>query len=558
MFRSKRTEPAGGFSVRTRAAYLDRLPKETFDLVVVGGGITGAAIARDAVLRGLSVALLEKGDFAFGTSSRSSKMVHGGLRYLKDRHVRLVRESLHERGRLLRLAPHLVRPVPFLMPVYRGGRDGKLKIWLGITGYDILAGSLGIDRHRTLSREKILIDEPLLRREGLNGGFRFYDCLTNDARLTLATVRTAARKGAVAVNYVEAVALEREGERVTGVRFRDGLTSHEGSVQARVVVNATGPWSDRLRAMGGLKPVLRPSKGIHIVFPRSRLGLTTSTVIARGDRIVFAIPYGDCTYVGTTDTDYKGDPGDVVADADDVNYLVDAVNDQFDGVQVSPTDIISSWAGVRPLVADEGSPTPSDVSRDFIVEVGPEGMYSITGGKLTTCRSMAEALVNRVVKQEGQRFGWQAEPCSTRKVPLIGGDIDNFERYAEEMTAALAEKPGIPPAIAHRLLRAYGTEHSEVLAYAERDARLLHPLADGCPVLRAEALFAAEEEMALSLEDFMLRRTELMLFDSGHGLDAAEETAHLMGGVLGWDGRERRRQVERYKEAVARMTAFKA
>ncbi|MCJ7830990.1 MAG: glycerol-3-phosphate dehydrogenase, partial [Dehalococcoidia bacterium] len=537
MFRSKRTAPAGGFSVHTRAAYLDRLPKETFDLVVVGGGITGAAIARDAVLRGLSVALLEKGDFAVGTSSRSSKMVHGGLRYLKDLHIRLVRESLHERGRLLRLAPHLVRPVPFLMPVYQGGPYGRLKLRLGLIAYDVLAGSLGIGRHRTLSREKMLIDEPLLRREGLKGGFRFYDCLTNDARLTLATVRTAAKNGAVAVNYVEATALEREGERVAGVRFRDRINGREGAVRARVVVNATGPWSDQIRAMGGLKPVLRPSKGIHVVFPRSRLGLTTSTVIARGDRIVFAIPYGDCAYVGTTDTDYKGAPGDVVADADDVKYLVDAVNDQFDGVQVSPADIISSWAGVRPLVADEGSPTPSDVSRDFIIEVGPEGMYSITGGKLTTCRSMAEALVNRVLKQERGHFGWQAKPCSTRKQPLIGGDIDNFERYAEEMTAALAEKPGIPPAIAYRLLRAYGTEHVRVLAYAERDADLLHPLADGSPVLKAEALFAAEEEMALTLEDFMLRRTELMLFDRGHGLDASQETARLMGGVLGWDER---------------------
>jgi len=558
MFRSKRTAPAGGFSVHTRAAYLDRLPKETFDLVVVGGGITGAAIARDAVLRGLSVALLEKGDFAVGTSGRSSKMVHGGLRYLKGRHVRLVRESLHERGVLLRLAPHLVQPVPFLMPVYEGAPDGRLKLRLGLTAYDMLAGSLRLSRHKALSQKQILGDEPLLRREGLTGGFRFYDCLVNDARLTLATVRTAAKKGAVAVNYVEAVALEREGERVAGLRFRDRITGREGAVRARVVVNATGPWSDQLRAMGGLSPILRPTKGVHLVFHRSRLGLTTTTVIVHGDRTVFAIPCGDCTYVGTTDTDYTGDPGDVVADADDVKYLVDAVNDQFDGVQVSPADVISSWAGVRPLVADEGSPTPSDVSRDFIVEVGPEGMYSITGGKLTTCRSMAEALVNRVVKQEGRRFGWQAKPCSTRKQPLIGGDIDNFERYAEEMPAALAEKPGIPPTIARRLLRAYGTEHSEVLAYAERDADLLHPLADGCPVLRAEALFAAEEEMALTLEDFMLRRTELMLFDRGHGLDAAEETARLMGSVLGWDGGERKRQVEQYKAAVARMTAFTA
>jgi glycerol-3-phosphate dehydrogenase len=557
MFRSKRIASSGGFSAHTRSDYLYRFPKQTFDLVIVGGGITGAAIARDAVLRGLSVALLEKGDFAFGTSSRSSKMVHGGLRYLKGGHVRLVRETLHERGILLRLAPNLVQPVPFLMPVYEGSPDGKMKLRLGLTAYDMLAGSLGLSRHAALSKKKILSEEPLLRRQGLTGGFRFYDCLVNDARLTLATVRSMVKEGGVAVNYVEGIALGQEGGRVAGVRFRDCLSGEEGVVQARVVVNATGPWSDQLRAMGGLSPVLRPSKGIHIVFPRSRFGLTTTTVIVHGDRTVFAIPYGDCTYVGTTDTDFKGDPTDAIADVDDVKYLVDAVNEQFEG-EVSVRDVISTWAGVRPLVADEGSPTPSDVSRDFIIEVGPEGMYSIAGGKLTTCRAMAEALVDRVVEQEAGRFGWQVKPCRTRTVPLIGGDIDGFELYAKGAGAALVESWGIPPAIAYRLLKAYGTEHVRVLAYALRDAGMLRPLADGCPVLRAEALFAAEEEMALMLEDFMLRRTELMLFDEGHGLNAAEEAARLMGGVLGWDGRERRRQVERYKEAVARMTAFAA
>jgi glycerol-3-phosphate dehydrogenase len=558
MFRSKRIVPSGGFSAHIRSDYLDRIERETFDLVVVGGGITGAAIVRDAVLRGLAVALLERGDFAFGTSSRSSKMVHGGLRYLKGRHVRLVRESLHERGILLRLAPHLVQPVPFLMPVYQGAPDGRLKLKMGLTAYDMLAGNLGISRHTALSQKRILAEEPLLRREGLRGGFRFYDCLTNDARLTLATVRTAAKKGAIAVNYVEAVGLEREGERVVGVRFRDGVAGREGAVRARVVVNATGPWNDRLRAMGGLNAVLRPTKGVHVVFPRSRLGLTTTTVIVYQGRTVFAVPYGDCAYVGTTDTDYSGDPGDAVADAADVAYLVDAVNQQFEGVSVSAADVISSWAGVRPLVAEEGAPTASDVSRDYVIDVGPEGMYSIAGGKLTTCRSMAESLVDRVVEQEGERFGWQAKPCRTRTLPLIGGNIGGFERYAEGTVAALVEDWGISAAIAYRLLRAYGSEHVRVLAYARRDADLLRPLADGCPVLRAEALFAAEEEMALTLEDFMLRRTELMLFDERHGLDAADEAARLLGSILGWDGRERRRQVERYKEAVARMTDFTA
>ncbi|MGB6837332.1 MAG: glycerol-3-phosphate dehydrogenase [Dehalococcoidia bacterium] len=557
MFR--RASPSGNFSARTRAAYLDRFERETFDLAVVGGGITGAGIARDAAMRGLSVALVEKSDFAAGTSSSSSRMIHGGLRYLRHRQVRLVREALREREVLLKIAPHLAYPFPFLLPVYQGSRDSRLKLKVGLTGYDLLAGSRLLEHHVMLSREELLRTEPALRRKGLRGGFRYFDCLVSDARLTLATVLSAARQGAAAVSYVEAIDLERDDGRVTGIRFRDRLNGQTGVLRARLVVNAAGPWVDQLRAMGGAAPILRPTKGIHLVVPRSRLPLSSVVMMtARDGRMLFAVPQGDCTYVGTTDTDYRDDPDAVRTEASDVEYILDAANAAFEGANVEAADVISTWAGVRPLVAEEGAPAPSDVSRDYEVRMEPEGLVSIAGGKLTTYRAMAEDLVNRIVAREGKRFGWSPGPCRTGERPLVGGELEGFEQYCEATAQALEESWGLSPAVSQRLLRTYGTEHVRVLGYALRDRRLLRPLAPGCPVLRAEALHAAEEEMALTLEDFMARRTELMLFDGNRGLDAAGEAARLMGKVLGWGWRERREQVSRYGKAVARMTAFAA
>jgi len=557
MFSFRRKPPSVSTSEQNRNERIARLAKETFDLLIVGGGITGAAIARDAVLRGLSVALIEKGDFASGTSSRSSKLVHGGLRYLKGRHVRLVRESLRERGVLLKIAPHLVEPAPFFLPVYAGGRDGRLKLRLGLTAYDLLAGFGGdIGRHTVLSREQMLDAEPLLHPEGLQGGFRYFDCVVNDARLTLTTVRSATEDGALALNYVEATGVQRDGDRVSGITFRDKLGGKTGAASARVVVNATGPWADSLRELAGVKRMLRPTKGVHLVLSRSRLGLSTIVVIPRADRILFAVPCGDSVYVGTTDTFYDNDPGAVVVDAADATYVLDAVNALFPSVHAAAPDVVAGWAGVRPLVAAEGQPLPSDVSRDFEIDLGPEGFYSIAGGKLTTCRAMAEALMNRVIAQEGARFGWQTKPCRTAETPVFGGNIDGFDRYALSAASALAGGWGVPLEAARRLVKTYGTEHVRLLGVARRDATLFRPLAEGCPVLRVEAVYAAEQEMALTLQDFMERRTELMLFDPQHGLGGVEEAANLMGGVLGWDRRERQRQVSLYKDAVAGMTAF--
>ncbi len=555
MFR--KATPSGAFSYRTRASYLDRFQRETFDLVIIGGGITGAGIARDAAMRGLSVALLEKGDFAAGTSSRSSKMIHGGLRYLKHLQIRLVRESLREREVLLKIAPHLVHPFPYILPVYEGSPDSRLRLKVGLVAYDLLAGSRRVEHHTMLSADEVLRMEPTLRRDGLRGGFRYFDCLVDDARLTLATIRSAAGHGAAVVSYAEVTALEQDEERVPGVRFRARLDGGSGLVRGRVVVNATGPWVDELRAKGGGAPMLRPTKGIHLVLPRSSLPLSTVVAFAAlDDRMMFAVPFGDYTYVGTTDTDYTASPDEARADAADVDYLLGSVSATFQAAHLSPSDVISTWTGVRPLVSEEGA--PSDLPRDYEIQIEPPGLVSIAGGKLTTYRAMAEELLDRVLAQEGRRFGWSAAPCRTAHTPLTGGDLGGFERFAEATACALEESWHLPRPVAERLVRTYGTEYVRVLGYALPDRRLLRPLLPGGSVLTVEAIYAAAEEMALTLEDFMARRTDLMLFDHNHGLNAASEAARLMGTVLGWDRRQRRQQVQRYREAVAAMTAFAA
>jgi glycerol-3-phosphate dehydrogenase len=551
----RKATPTGAFSYRTRAGYLDRVQQQTFDLVIIGGGITGAGIARDAAMRGLSVALLEKGDFAAGTSGKSSKMIHGGLRYLKQLQIRLVRESLREREVLLKIAPHLVHPFPYILPVYEGGPNTRLQLKVGLVAYDLLAGSRRVEHHTMLSADEVLRMEPALRREGLRGGFRYFDCLVDDARLTLVTIRSAANHGAAVVSYAEVTDFERDEERVTGVRFRDHLDGRSGTIKGRVVVNATGPWTDELRAKSEAPPILRPTKGIHLTLPHSSLPLSSIVAFsAIDDRLMFAVPLGNCTYAGTTDTDYTASPDQAQANAADVQYLLDSLNATFQGLQTSPSDVISTWAGVRPLVAEEGA--PSDVSRDYDIKIEPPGLFSITGGKLTTYRSMAEELLDLVVQREGKRFGWSLPTCRTAEIPLPGGHLDRFDRFAEATASALEESWGLSRLAAERLVRTYGTDCVKVLGYALPDRRLLRPLLPDGSVLRVEAVYAAAEEMALTLEDFMARRTDLMLFDHNHGLSAASEVARLMARVLRWDRRQQRQQVQRYREAVAAMTAF--
>lgn len=528
-----------------RRLLLARLQQETFDLLVIGGGITGAGVARDAALRGLSVALLEKGDFGSGTSSRSSRMVHGGLRYLRHGQVRLVREALQERALLLRLAPHLVQPQPFLLPVHGGFVEGRATLKLGLTAYDAMGGKRAVPGHRWLSRDALLREAPGLQTEGLRGGFRYYDCITPDARLTLATVRGAQAAGALALNYVAATEIRRRPGH-TQVRFEDRLSTDGGVACARRVIVAAGPWTDEVRR--GEPAILRPTKGIHAVLTPGRLPVASVVVHqARDGRMLFAVPWNGATYVGTTDTDYRGDPDAVAADASDIHYLLTAANDAFPNAHLTPSDVMSTWAGVRPLVAEEGQGAPSDVSRDYEIVRGPEDVLAIAGGKLTTYRAMAEAVVDRAIREAGGT----PPPCRTAQTPLPGSTTGSWESYVVRAAAA-AERFGVSPETAGRLARRYGTEHVTVLARLASDPALSTPLPN-TEVLSAEVAHAVEEEAALTLEDVMRRRTDLMLFDPKHGQDAVPCVVSLMAERLGWTAAEAEQQARSYYQAVERM-----
>ncbi|HEY5640631.1 MAG TPA: glycerol-3-phosphate dehydrogenase/oxidase [Dehalococcoidia bacterium] len=538
-----------------RGDMLERLRRETFDIVVVGGGITGAWVARDAAMRGLSVALVERGDFASGTSSRSSRLVHGGLRYLRHAHISLVREGLRERGRLLRLAPHLVRPIPFTLPVYRGGRDNPLLLRVGLTGYDLLAGGLGIGRHRALSRQRLIEEEPALRDDGLRSGFRYFDAITNDARLALSVALSAVGHGAAVANYVEAASVEMTGGRAGGVNCRDVMSGAELTVRARSVVGAAGPWTDEWRGRSGESGVLRPTKGIHVVLPRERLHTDSVVAFYWQERPLFVVPYGRCSYVGTTDTDWSGDSRDVEADAADVSLVLDGINGSFN-VDLTPADVTATWAGVRPLIAEEGSPLPSDVARDYEVLEGPPGVYAIAGGKLTNARAMAERAVDHVAEAEARVFSRKPARCRTQRTRLPGATA-GFDQYRAQAVAALARGGEISSESAEHLVGTHGTGHPQVLAQARNEPELLEPVVAGSPVLLAEAAFAAEAEMALTLEDFMRRRSDLMLFSPDAGGASAGRVAAVLGRSLGWSEGEVEEQAEAYRGAVERMTAFR-
>jgi glycerol-3-phosphate dehydrogenase len=552
-----KTQPPANAPVAdvSRAALLKRLGDETFDIAVIGGGITGAGIARDAAMRGLTVALIEKGDFASGTSGRSSRLIHGGLRYLRHGQMRLVREALRERGLLLRLAPHLVRPAPIVLPLFEDSHHRPLPLRFGLVGYDLLAGGLGIGRHHGLSPEKTLKAEPQVRAEGLLVAFRYFDAVTDDARLTLAVALSAVRMGAAAVNYVEAVGLEKTGERIAGVHYRDLVGGGQGTVSARAVVSAAGPWTNQVRALAGASSLLRPTKGIHVVVPRARLAINAVVAFGWSGRDLFAKPHGEHTCIGTTDTDYADDPGGVEADHEDVSYVLEAANGTFT-TGLSMTDVVSTWAGVRPLLREEGA--PSSVPRDYDILDGPSGLYTICGGKLTTFRAMAEHLVDHVIEREGVGFSKRPARCRTARVPLPGGGAADFPRYEKDAVAALRDGWQIPEEAAKRLVSVYGTEHVRVLSHAVREPDLLEPLGSGCPVLAVEATHGARQEMAVTLEDFMRRRADLMLFGDEAGRAVTDEAARLMGRVLGWSRKETGRQIAAYQQAVARMMAFRS
>lgn len=545
-----------------RAALGAALARGRFDLLVIGGGINGAGIARDAAMRGLSVALVEQGDFASGTSSKSSKLVHGGLRYLENYELALVLEASRERDRLRRhLAPHLVQPLPFVFPIFRGDPVGRLRLSAGLWVYDGLAAFRNIARHRSWGRATTLRCEPRLRADGLRGAMHYYDCWTDDARLTLETIRSAVDEGAVACNYVGVTELVRDGDRLCGARIVDGLSGATFTIAARQIVNATGPWLDRIRRLDdpGAAPVLRLTKGVHIVVPRERVGNRNAIVLRapHDGRVMFAIPWEDQTLVGTTDTDYDTRPEDVAVDADDVRYLLAAVNAYFPAARLAERDVIGAYAGLRPLVAPPATEdeTPSETSREEAIFESSSGLLSLGGGKLTTYRRVAEKVVDRLVErfaelEPGRRFA----PCRTGAIPLPGARVDDPDRggfggFAKRLRARAPAN--VDEVLIRHLLSRYGTA---AVAIAERLAatpEAARRLVAGLPYRRIEVTRAAESEMAATLDDVLRRRVPIAFRWSDGGAAAADVVGRLVAAALGWDAAQTASAVESYRAGVA-------
>lgn len=530
----------------SRRAGLSQLTAQPVDLLVIGGGITGAGIARDAAMRGLRTILVDQHDLGWGTSSRSSRLIHGGLRYLEQGAIRLVFEASQERHTLLSIAPHLVRPLPFLFPVHRRSRLFYWRLAAGMWLYDLLALFRNVRWHRMLGKRGVLRSEPLLRSMDLVGGARYYDAQCDDARLVLANARSAIHHGALVSNYMRVEQLEVVDGRVRGARVEDRLTGVQGLIRATTVVNATGPWCDRIRRLEfpHAAPLLRPTKGAHVVVRRSRIGNNEALTITSpiDQRIMFILPWGELAIIGTTDTDTTTSPESVQADVDDVLYLLRSANSYFPNARLTEEDVLATYAGLRPLLAPEDERAASEVSREHRIVQGPNGMWTIAGGKLTTYRRMALEMVNAVVKELRKSFGRPPYPESrTDLEPLPGGEADDFAIF----TRSGAEL-GLSTATVEHLISHFGTESAAIFNIARDNRELLEPIHPAHPAIRAEILHIVRRELAQTLEDVLVRRLHLFYETEDHGIEAIKSVASLMGSELEWSDLDREKHQERY------------
>ncbi len=537
---------------------LNGIDSARFDAVVIGGGMAGAGVARDLVLRGASVALFEKGDFASGTSSKSSKLIHGGLRYLELFDFKLVRESLREKKTLERLAPHLVRPLPFLVPVYRGSKRGLITVRIGMWLYNLLTPGRERERFRVLRPLDALTLEPSIRVDDLRGaGYYFDDLLLFPERLCLENALSAARHGARVHNYCEVEAVTRGAGGIDGVRVRDLLTGRVHTVRASVVVNCAGPWVDRLRELAGVsdagKRVVRTTKGIHCMLPRmTERAVYLSTA---DDRMIFVIPWREFSMVGTTDTDFDGDPDRLSATREEVAYLLDAVRPALPDPRVAFDRVVYTYAGVRPLAFEEGAPA-SKVSRDHkMVVEGPEGRFlSITGTKLTCFRSLAEQVGDRVMSALGR-----GEPSRTATLTLDGLDeeTDKIEARAWMDVSADMTATGLSRETLQTLVEIYGRAYPRVLDLARKLPDGPARLCPSNPDIVAQLHHALAEEMTVSLQDFLLRRTAIGQ-SACLGLDCYEAIGRRMSALAGWSSRRLDAELEAYRASVERSLRFRS
>jgi glycerol-3-phosphate dehydrogenase len=533
-----------------RADALAALDRESFDLVVVGGGITGAGVALDAASRGYSVALLEKSDYAAGTSSRSSKLIHGGLRYLQNFDLGLVREALLERSLLVRLAPHLVKPLPLLVASFGGKRPDRLT-GVGLNMYDVMAWRRGRDeqeewspaRHRIVDGAEAVEMAPALAGRDPSAAYVFYDCQTDDVRLVLSVLGEAERFGAVVANRCEVTGLVERGGRAAGVLVRDAESRGEFEVAATNVINATGVWADRLRPDELYReeevPRIRPSRGTHVTVSQELLPVDAGVIVPAADgRTIFVLPWLGRTLVGTTDNDYQGSLDHVPASDDDIAYLLEAVNGYF-GTAIGPGDLTAAYAGVRPLISTTDPKKSVDISRRAEIYETSSGLVTITGGKLTTWRRMAKLAVDRIVEREGREA-----PCRTEDIPI--GQPANPDD--------LPALPGVEADKRAHLAARYGHAAHDVVRLAGAAPQLTRRLSPDLPDIAAEPAFAAGHEQARSLADALLRRTRLGLLDARRlaapGSEGARLAARAMGGELGWDDARVERELRDWAEVA--------
>ena len=540
-----------------RTAYVERLDQKQFDVLVIGGGITGAGVALDAAARGYRVALVEKADFASGTSSKSTKLAHGGIRYLPQFDFAMIREGVIERGLMVRHAPFLVRPLPFVIPVYehmpwpsslpvRPPTDFGLALVLdiGLWMYDLMAGRLNIGRHKRISAEETLRRVPKLRHAGLKKALLYYDAQTNDAQLTVTVLRTAAQFGAVVTNYTQVTGFTRANGKLNGAVVCDVLTGQEVTVSARHIINATGVFAEQVAALTGdeSKATVEPSKGIHLVVARERLRISNTAVVlpeTEDGRILYIIPWSARAIIGTTDTG-TGDLDDPQASPADIAYLLKHVNKYLEA-DLTDDDILSVYAGYRPLVKSRGA-RAAELSRTHVVLQEVNGMVTIVGGKLTTYRRMAQDTVDVLSKRDGM-------PTShpTQKLLLSGAIGWRSTRHAIEARGQQLELA--QDSIEH-LAFTFGSNAHAVLDLIEKDERLGKRLLSDLPYLLAEVVYACQAEMAMTLEDVLARRTRIILEDADRGAGIAPEVAALIADELGWSSDYTRAQVEKYRALV--------
>lgn len=538
------------FSPEGREQALESMSNEDYDLLIIGGGITGSGIARDATLRGLKVALVEKEDFAYGTSSRSSKLVHGGVRYLETGNIGLVRESATERKILKHIAPHLIHPLDFIIPVFKG--DSLMKYRAGFIIFDRLAKSTKKEKHKKLSATEVREYIPHLR-EPVKSGIIYGEYITEDARFTVMNARSAAEHGAKIANHTEATAFRyNDHGTVIGITAKDSLTGNTLNINAEMTINATGPWAEDVLHENGLEApeTLLLSKGIHLVFPAEKISLNNAVLLNASDgKSGFAIKRWNYVYVGTTDVIYKEGIDQPESDEEAIQHLLELVVDCLPLANLKREDIVGTWAGLRPLIKQEGKST-RDTPRDDEVWKIKDGLLTIAGGKLTTYRKMSDRVLKEVSKHTKKHIN---DNRRTKEVILPGGDIgEDYDTYQREMTSNL-EEVGLSGETIERLVWLYGSANLEIINYGKVNNKWLEELAVGVPAIKGEVKLAVEKEMALTITDFMDRRSSLLIFEAEHGEKAINEVAKIMGELLGWSEAEKELQISAHHKSAEKV-----